>query len=100
MKREFNNMKNNELAVHVVGTANTGKSTIQLIISQALKEHGFNVELTSNDFDSEEELIQAHTQTQSERIEAVKEKINLITINEVQAVRNIIQNGKENVQVS
>ncbi len=90
----------NELAVHVVGTANTGKSTIQLIISQALKEHGFNVEVTSNDFDSEEDLIQAHVPTQFERIEAVKEKINLITVNEVQAVRNIIENGKKDAQIS
>lgn len=94
MKREFNNMGPNELAVHVVGTANTGKSTIQLIIAQALKEHGFNVEVTSNDFDTEEEFIQAHEPTQYERIEAVKDKIDLITINEVQAVKQIIPNGK------
>ena len=93
------NMGPNELAVHVIGTANTGKSTIQLIIAQVLKEHGFNIEVVSQDFDSEEELIQAHVPTQYERTEAVKEKLDLITIYETQAIRRVTD-GTKDAQIS
>ena len=47
----------NELVIHVVGTSASGKSAIQLIIAEALKDKGFNVKINSSDHESEDGYV-------------------------------------------
>jgi adenylylsulfate kinase-like enzyme len=96
MKREFNDLTRNKLEIHVVGTAASGKSAIQLIIAEALKEKGFNVKVNSIDHESEEEFFSNYKTNQEARESGVRELNELITINEVQSVKRPIPYGEEN----
>jgi ABC-type dipeptide/oligopeptide/nickel transport system ATPase component len=97
MKREFNNLDRNELEVHIVGTSASGKSAIQLIIAEALRDKGFNIKINSIDHESEEEFFETYTKFRDLREDGVRELNDLITINEVQSVKRPIPYGKENV---
>jgi pantothenate kinase-related protein Tda10 len=92
MRRMFKeNVTRNELEIHVVGTSASGKSTIQLIIAEALKEKGFNVKINSIDHESEEEFYDFYKTNQDKREGGVREINDLITINEVQACKTILE---------
>ena len=89
MKEFKENTNRNELVIHVVGTSASGKSTIQLIIAEALKDKGFNVKINSSDNESEDDFFETYKNKQ-ELIEASVLKLNdLITINEVQSIKRV-----------
>lgn len=88
MRRELTDLETNEIDIHVVGYSASGKSTIQHLISQVLKDYGFNVIVKSTDYDG----IAPKTPEELDlRLSSVLEKNKSITINEVQAVKNILQ---------
>jgi Ni2+-binding GTPase involved in maturation of urease and hydrogenase len=92
MRRMFKeNITRDELEIHVVGTAASGKSAVQLIIADALKDKGFNVKINSIDHESEEEFFEYYRTNKEKREEGVRQLNNLITINEVQACKTILE---------
>lgn len=80
----------NEIAIHVVGQCNTGKSTIQYLINEKLKGEGFNNVNVSvkPDFKDMNSFNEAMNKDRSERVSAVKSKLKNIMINEVQSVKS------------
>jgi molybdopterin-guanine dinucleotide biosynthesis protein len=75
------------LKVYVVGTANSGKTTMSVLIAKTLKEHGFDTEVVPylpgelrNDYDPFENFDQ--------RVESINRMNGTIKIEEMQAVRN------------
>jgi molybdopterin-guanine dinucleotide biosynthesis protein len=75
------------LKVYVVGTANSGKTTMSALIAKTLKEHGFDTEVVPylpgelrNDYDPFENFDQ--------RVESINRMNGTIKIEEMQAVRN------------
>ena len=91
MKEFKENTNRNELVIHVVGTSASGKSAIQLIITEALKDKGFNVAINSSDHESEDVFFDTYKNNQEQRESSVLKLNDLITINEVQAVKKIKQ---------
>ena len=87
MKEFKENTDRNELEIHVVGTSASGKSTIQLIIAEALKDKGFNVKINSSDHESEDDFFDTYKNNQELRESSVLKLNDLITINEVQALK-------------
>ncbi len=87
MYKQENNTDRNELEIHVVGTSASGKSTIQLIIAEALKDKGFNVKINSSDHESEDDFFDTYKNNQELRESSVLKLNDLITINEVQALK-------------
>jgi len=88
MKRELSDLERNEIDINVVGYSATGKSTIQYLISQVLKDYGFNVVVRSNDH---EWIISQPYRELEKRMDIVIKSNRVININEVQAVKNIKQ---------
>jgi pantothenate kinase-related protein Tda10 len=86
MKEFRENTDRNELVIHIVGTSASGKSAIQLIIAEALKDKGFNVKINSSDHESEDDFFETYKNNQELRESSVLKMNDLITINEVQAV--------------
>ena len=75
-----------EIKIHVVGSTGTGKTTIQIIIADALRANGFNVEvLTKPDFDSERRLRRYVDIYDEDRHNKIRNRVKKITINEVYA---------------
>ena len=75
------------LKVYVVGTANSGKTTMSVLIAKTLKEHGFDTEVVPwlpgelrDDYDPFENFEQ--------RVESINRMNGTIKIEEMQAVRN------------
>jgi len=87
MKEFKENTNRNELVIHVVGTSASGKSAIQLIIAEALKDKGFNVKINSSDHESEDDFFDTYKNNQELRESSVLKLNDLITINEVQSVK-------------
>jgi ABC-type dipeptide/oligopeptide/nickel transport system ATPase subunit len=87
MKEFKENTDRNELEIHIVGTSASGKSTIQLIIAEALKDKGFNVKINSSDHESEDDFFDTYKNNQELRESSVLKLNDLITINEVQALK-------------
>lgn len=91
MKEFKENTNRNELVIHVVGTSASGKSAIQLIIAEALKDKGFNVKINSSDNESEDDFFETYKNKQELREASVLKLNDLIIINEVQANKRILQ---------
>jgi len=96
MKEFKENTDRNELEIHVVGTSASGKSTIQLIIAEALKDKGFNVKINSSDHESEDDFFDTYKNNQELRESSVLKLNDLITINEVQALKTFKTKTKMN----
>lgn len=82
---EFINLSREELVINVIGTCASGKSAIIDLINYTLKNNGFKTEVNSIDetnFPIDEE----------ERLRSIITKNKKITINEVQAARNLRKN--------
>ena len=88
MKRELTDLERNEIAINVIGYSATGKSTIQHLISKLLRDYGFNVIVKSTDYDG---VASKTPEELNLRLSNVLKKNKSITINEVQAVKNILQ---------
>lgn len=86
MKRELSDLNRDEIDINVIGYSATGKSAIQHLISQVLKDYGFNVVLRSNDYEG---VAPLSNEDLEKRMNSVLEKHKVININEVQAVKNI-----------
>ena len=78
-------MKQNELMINVVGLAGSGKTTVQLLITDMLRKHGFDVEIINRDFVDETQLRKHTNPNTVDRINAILEKTKKITIAETQA---------------
>jgi nucleoside-triphosphatase THEP1 len=77
-----------EISVHVVGHSGTGKTTIQIIIADALRANGFNVDVETNpDFRDETELRKRYDMYSEDRCDAIRSRIKKITVHETQAKR-------------
>ena len=88
--REFKEITDrNELVIHVVGTSASGKSAIQLIIAEALKDKGFNIKINSSDHETEDDFFDTYKNNQELRESSVLKLNDLITINEVQVAKII-----------
>lgn len=70
-------MNKREVIVNVAGSAGAGKSTIQAVIFEALREKGFEVEIESLDFQVESEAIN-HGQMLLEHLPELVDKIKVI----------------------
>jgi pantothenate kinase-related protein Tda10 len=70
-------MNKREVIVTVAGTAGAGKSAIQAVIFEALREKGFEVEMESLDFQVESEAI-SHGQMLLEYVPELVNKIKVI----------------------
>ena len=88
--REFKEITGrNELVIHVIGTSASGKSAIQLIIAEALKDKGFNIKINSSDHETEDDFFDTYKNNQELRESSVLKLNDLITINEVQVAKTI-----------
>ena len=73
-----------KIKINVVGQTASGKSTIQMIIADALRREGFNVKLNSVDFINVKQLREYAEPHYTLRKMAVAKKIEEVEINEVQ----------------
>jgi ABC-type glutathione transport system ATPase component len=77
-----------EIQIHVVGTSGSGKTTIQILIADALRAQGFDVHVeTKPDFNTESDLRKRYDMYSEDRGAAIRSRVKKITINEVQAKR-------------
>jgi len=76
-------MKNDELKIEILGSTNTGKSTLLYLIKETLKEKGINVKFEDIDFDNDEKRFDKHFRKNlNERINMLKNrKIKISTKN-------------------
>lgn len=82
-------MKQNEITINVLGVAGSGKTTVQLLISEVLKEYGFEVEIQNNDFTNEAQLRKHMNFNPEDRLNATLKKTKKITIIETQLGRPV-----------
>lgn len=82
-------MKQNEITINVMGVAGSGKTTIQLLINKLLTDNGFKVDVINNDFKDREHLNKYDNFNPQDRLNAVREKIEKITIFETQLGRPV-----------
>lgn len=68
----------NEIKIHVVGLACTGKSTIIALLNKTLNENGFdNVNIHSNDYNSQDEFLKVSNSHLDDKIKHLKDKISI-----------------------
>ena len=77
-------MKRDEILIQVCGTASSGKSTIQLLIADALRDLGFYVQVNSKDHSNE---LNMRKNLSDARIKGVVDRVETVTIEEVQTKR-------------
>ena len=77
-------LPNKEIVINVIGHFGVGKSAIQEVISNSLKNYGFNVEVNVNLKKKESVLTDREA-----RLRSVINRNQKITINEINVNRNI-----------
>ena len=82
-KNKFCDIKVNEIEIEVIGGSSVGKTTIQLLISDMLISHGFNIKLTSN---GEEDWDELKATLSSEKLRSIVDKTKEIRISEVRGL--------------
>jgi len=75
---------NNKIEVHIVGTANCGKTTIGLLIENCLKENGIDAEFCNDNTTFTKEELLEH---QEKCLEIIKNRDVKLFIKSFQAVR-------------
>jgi ABC-type oligopeptide transport system ATPase subunit len=88
--KQLRRAEQDEIQIHVVGRCGSGKTTIQVLIADVLREYGFNVYVeTRPDYRDETDLRRNQDLYREQRYESIKKNIRQITINEVQAQMDI-----------
>jgi|TARA_R110000824_G_scaffold291588_4_gene480096 uridine kinase len=81
--KEFINLEPVELVINIIGASASGKSTIQKLINDTLRNNGFKTEVNSLDDPSYPIM------DEEARLRAIITKNKKIIINEVQAIRKL-----------
>ena len=82
-------MEREEIEIKIVGLCNTGKSTLQKIITDHLRDKGLNVEIINNDFESEEEFQTVYGQNNEARLKSILAKNKVVRVSEHHAIKTI-----------
>ena len=84
--KPLNRAEDDEIQIHVVGRCGTGKTTIQILIADMLREYGFNVHIeTRPDYRDEMDLRRNQDLYREQRYESIRKNIKEISVNSVQA---------------
>ena len=88
--KQLNRTFPDEIEIHVVGQTAVGKTTIQILIADALRAQGFEVHVnTKPDYRDERELRSRIDVYNEDKCDAIRSRVKKITINEVHAIRTI-----------
>jgi len=81
----------NKITINIIGSAGSGKTTIQHLISKTLEENGFLVDIVNEDYILQNSLNEYNKLHQPERLNSILKKTEKIIITETQLGRNLSQ---------
>ena len=84
-------MKKNEITINIIGASGVGKTTVSLLISEALSSTGFSTTLVNPDFITKRHLTDYSNFQQEARIMSVLNKTENIIITETNIGKKMIK---------